>query len=389
MNAAAHSSDPNNSLVVCHECEHRVHIPSLQHKQKALCPRCGYKLAAHRNYAEQWIAALSITAIVFLVLSLPFEFLAFEAQGQGQSISIPSGLWVLVENEYLSLAIIQLLAIVILPALVLLGLVYLCLPLSIGKRPLAAEYVLEWIFKLLPWSMAEIFIIGVIVSLIKIVSLADVTLGPSFFAYIGFTLCMTWMLTYLDKHQLAELLKCQMSESSHNTAHQSPIDASKSIQKTWALLITSIILYIPANTLPMMYTRFLGQDEPSTIIGGVIELWRMGSYPIAAVIFIASVFVPVAKIVILIWLNTSVQRGSLEQHNERVFWYRVTEFVGRWSMVDVFVVAILVSLIQLGNAMSIYPGPAALAFCAVVIMTMLAAMTFDSRLIWIGESKNE
>ena len=108
----------------------------------------------------------------------------------------------------------------------------------------------------------------------------------------------------------------------------------------------------------------------------------MGSYPIAIVIFIASVFVPVAKIIILCWLNYSVQAGQQHAHSEKIFWYRITEFVGRWSMIDVFVVAVLVSLIQLGNIMNILPGHAALAFCGVVIFTMLAAMSFDSRLIW-------
>lgn len=388
MSAVIHSIRSENSHLVCHECELTVYVPHLEHKQKALCPRCGYKLASFRANAEQWVAALSVAAIILLLLALPFQFLAFQAQGQGQSISIPQGLWVLVENQYHSLALIQLLAIIILPLLVLIGLAYLCVPLSLNKRPPASQLVLHWVFKLLPWSMAEIFIIGVIVSLIKLVSLADVTLGPSFYAYIGFTLCMTLTLVFLDKHQMANALQCDMREASEYQRKHPPIRASSSIQKTWALLLTSIILYIPANTLPMMHTRFLGQDQPSTILGGVIDLWHHGSYPIAAVIFTASVFVPVAKMVILIWLNYSVQRSVNARHSERVFCYRVTEFIGRWSMVDVFVVAILVSLIQLGNTMSIYPGPAALAFCAVVITTMLAAMTFDTRLIWLAENKN-
>jgi paraquat-inducible protein A len=113
----------------------------------------------------------------------------------------------------------------------------------------------------------------------------------------------------------------------------------------------------------------------------------MDSYPIAIIIFIASVFIPVAKIVILCWLNYSVQRKQQHANSERIFWYRITEFVGRWSMIDVFVVAVLVSLIQLGNIMNALPGHAALAFCGVVIFTMLAAMSFDSRLIWYETEK--
>jgi len=141
--------------------------------------------------------------------------------------------------------------------------------------------------------------------------------------------------------------------------------------------------------LPIMNTRFLGQDEPSTIIGGVLLLWSHGSYPIAAVIFVASILVPVGKIVVLAWLNFSVQNDLPHLQSERIGLYRLAEFVGRWSMVDVFVVIILVSLVQLGNAMSIFPGAATLAFSGVVVLTMLAAMSFDSTLIYDNKSDYE
>ncbi|WP_292771082.1 paraquat-inducible protein A, partial [Methylophaga sp. UBA5113] len=155
-----------------------------------------------------------------------------------------------------------------------------------------------------------------------------------------------------------------------------------SLQRTWALLAAAIVMYIPANVYPIMTTTLLGQSNPSTIIGGVIELSQKGSWPIAAVIFFASIVVPVGKILALIWLSIVVQKSSELMANTRTKLYRITEFIGRWSMVDLFVVAILVALIRAGNLMSITPGPAALAFGAVVILTMLAAMTFDPRLIW-------
>ena len=158
-----------------------------------------------------------------------------------------------------------------------------------------------------------------------------------------------------------------------------------SIQKTWAWLLTSVFLYLPANMLPIMHTRFLGRDTGNTILGGVVTLWEHGSYPIAIVIFVASVLVPIGKIVVLSWLCISVQFGHTGGRRHRMLLYRVTEFVGRWSMVDVFVVGILVALIQLGNIMTILPGPAALAFAGVVVTSMLAAISFDSRLIWLGD----
>ena len=158
----------------------------------------------------------------------------------------------------------------------------------------------------------------------------------------------------------------------------------ESIQTTWAWLITSVVLYVPANLLPIMHTRLLGKVSENTILGGVVTLWEHGSYPIAIVIFVASVLVPLGKIFILAWLCLSVQLGSTFAVSQKSRLYRVTEFVGRWSMVDVFVVAILVALIQLGNVMSILPGTAALAFAVMVATSMLAAMAFDPRLLWVS-----
>jgi paraquat-inducible protein A len=361
--------------IQCHECHYQVTLPLLTHKQAALCPRCGLQLTVYHHNASQKIVALATTSLIFLLASLPFEFLSFSASGQYQSIDILGSLWILIEKDYGLIAVVQAIAVLILPAFVLISLLYLLVPLSLGLRPIKGEWVIATLFKLLPWTMAEIFLIGVLVSLIKIVSMADIGLGLSFYAYLFFTIFMTITLLYVDKYQLQLLL--ESGEDTHK-----PINPSHSIQTTWALLFTSILLYIPANILPIMHTSTLGRNEPSTILGGVILLWEMGSYPIAVIIFIASVFVPVAKIVILCWLNYSVQSQQIHANSERIFWYRVTEFVGRWSMIDVFVVAVLVSLIQLGNIMSILPGHAALAFCGLVICTMLAAMSFDSRLIW-------
>ena len=161
-----------------------------------------------------------------------------------------------------------------------------------------------------------------------------------------------------------------------------------SIQRTWALILTACLLYIPANALPIMTTTQLGRATDSTILGGVIYLVQHGDFPIAAVIFIASVFVPIGKLFALSWLCWSVSRRQATSHRERARLYRLTELVGKWSMTDVFVVAILVALIHLGGVLRITPGPAALAFGGVVVATMLAAHTFDPRLMWdhMGES---
>jgi len=160
-----------------------------------------------------------------------------------------------------------------------------------------------------------------------------------------------------------------------------------SLHRTLALLITAMILYIPANVLPIMTTTTLGSETESTIVGGVLLLIQMGSYPVAAVIFIASVMVPIGKFIALIVLYWSVVRRHPTSHRQRTVLYRATEFIGRWSMVDVFVVTVLVALVSLGGIMRITPGVASVAFGGVVIVTMLAAESFDPRLMWdqLGE----
>lgn len=155
-----------------------------------------------------------------------------------------------------------------------------------------------------------------------------------------------------------------------------------SIQRTLALLVAACILYIPANLYPIMYTDQLGRSEASTIIGGVLLLIDLGSIPIALVIFLFSVMVPIGKILVMFYLAWTVQRGTLTSPRQRATLYTVTEFVGKWSMVDVFVVAILSALVHLGGLMVVRPGIAALAFAGVVILTMVAAESFDARLIW-------
>jgi len=155
-----------------------------------------------------------------------------------------------------------------------------------------------------------------------------------------------------------------------------------SISRTWAYLIAASIMYIPANVLPIMKTGSLFGSQSDTIMSGVVYLWHSGSWHLALVVFIASVLVPLAKISALTFLLITVQLGWTQGALERTKLFRVLEFVGPWSMLDVYVVTILVALVQLKSLATIEPGPAAAAFGAVVVLTMFAAMAFDPRLLW-------
>lgn len=155
-----------------------------------------------------------------------------------------------------------------------------------------------------------------------------------------------------------------------------------SLQKVWAWLIAGIIAYVPANLYPMLLTSTLVERSESTIIGGVVELVHHGSFGIAAIVFIASVMIPVGKFMAIMFLAISVQQRSSANRHERHKAYEVVEFIGRWSMIDVFVVAILSALVQLDTIATVNPGIAAVSFALSVIFTMLSAQAFDSRLIW-------
>ena len=155
-----------------------------------------------------------------------------------------------------------------------------------------------------------------------------------------------------------------------------------SVQTTWALLLAACLLYLPAMLMPVMRVDAITGSSADTIMSGVILFLKTGSWHLALVIFVASVVVPVAKLLVLVLLLSSVQRGSRWRPLERTRLYRLVEAVGRWSMVDVYVIALTVTLVQLRGLAVIHPGPGALAFGAVVVLTMFAAMRFDPRLIW-------
>jgi paraquat-inducible protein A len=155
-----------------------------------------------------------------------------------------------------------------------------------------------------------------------------------------------------------------------------------SIQHTWALLIAAAICYIPANILPVLKTNTAVSSDADTIMSGAIFLYTSGSWPLALIVLVASVMIPLGKLVALAYLLITVQRGSVTSNRDRTRLYRLVEIIGRWSMLDVFVDTFTVALIQLQPLMSVEPGPGVVFFMAVVVLTMLAVESFDPRLIW-------
>jgi paraquat-inducible protein A len=157
---------------------------------------------------------------------------------------------------------------------------------------------------------------------------------------------------------------------------------TNSLARTWALLIAAALLYLPANLLPIMRTVSLGDVDDNTILSGVVELWRNGSWDLAIIVFVASIVVPMMKFIVLGTLLVSVQRKSRWALKQRARFYRLVELVGYWSMLDVFVVALLSALVHFQVLSRVEPKPGVIYFGLVVVLTMLASMSFDPRLIW-------
>ncbi|CAB1074973.1 paraquat-inducible protein A [Alkalispirochaeta odontotermitis] len=184
------------------------------------------------------------------------------------------------------------------------------------------------------------------------------------------------LLCRINFSQIGESLLCPRCGS---TLHQRKPD---SLKRTWALVLAAVIFYIPANLLPVTVVISFGKSQADTIMSGVIYFITTGMWPIALVIFVASIIVPMLKLLILGYLLVSVQRKSAWRPKDRTRLYRITEAIGRWSMVDIYVVTILVALVNLGSLATIKAGPGAGFFAAAVVITMFAAMSFDPRLIW-------
>ncbi len=195
------------SQMVCHECDLLIAVPALEAGQKAYCPRCNYLLAAHRPHASTMVFAFAVSGLFFLVLSAAFPFLGFSASGQERTVTLLQSILILVTEGLPSLAAIIFAAIVLIPATFLIGAVYVSVALKLKRLLPGTVAVLRWTLILMPWSMGEIFLISILVAFVKIVTIADVSLGLSFWSYLLFTVCITVVVLYPDKRRLWQRVK--------------------------------------------------------------------------------------------------------------------------------------------------------------------------------------
>ncbi len=402
--------DPS-SLIACHECGlmHRAvrHAPGTSVR----CTRCGAGLYKPRVNGIERSLMLTFAAFILFVLANAFPFMTFEVEGREQVSTLISGVLILYDSGLWSLALVVLLASVLLPVLKLSMMTYVLLPLWLGRRTPHGALVFRWAEISRPWAMMEVFLLGVLVAYVKLGDLGTLTLGISVFAFGALILMIVAADAVLDPHDVwqrlapeepyrgrvakpgDQLIGCHACDLVNPVPPGAHEDCARcgaalhwrktdSIARTWALVITAIILYIPANVYPIMTVISFGKGAPDTILSGVVHLIEAGLWPLALLVFVASIAVPMLKLIGISYLLISVQTGSVRRLRDKTVLYRIIEAVGRWSMIDIFMISILVALVNLGSVATIEPGVGAISFAAVVIITMIASMMFDPRLMW-------
>jgi len=381
----------------------------------AQCVRFPTSLRRTSAHRADHIAALAVAAFVLLVVMCSTNLMSVQTAGIKRTADLFSGPEELVRQNMAALGAVVVFVTVLAPLARLVGTLYVLIRLHEERPPHHLHRVFAWAERLRPWSMVEVFVFGVFVAYVKLGDLVTIGLLPGVYALLGLTFVLVWMDSALDREAVWERLdRRDLSDGLHNLAGavgcetcglvsvlqeadprcprcQSILHERKpdSVARTWALVAAAAILYIPANYYPVLTVMQLGAGQPSTILGGVEELVSARQYPLAALVFFASIAVPMLKLVGLSIMLITIQTGRSGWLRDRTRLYHIVRFIGRWSMIDIFMEALLGALVAFGSVVTIEPGAGALAFCGVVILTMFAAETFDPRLMWDAAAQRE
>jgi paraquat-inducible protein A len=378
----------------------------------AYCRRCSTILHRTTTHPLDHSIALTLAALVLLVVMCSTTLMSVQTAGIAHSAYLLSGPVELVQRNMAPLAAVVVFVTMLAPAGKLAGTLYVLVRLHEASPPNHLRRVFAVAERLRPWSMIEVFVFGVFVAYVKLGDLVHITLDVGVYALLALTIVIIWADSALDRegvwqrlnprarvdhhagfaHGSIEPIGCEVCRlvSTPREEHprcprcEAPLHGRKpdSVVRTWALVIAAAVLYVPANYYPVLTVMQLGAGAPSTIIGGVEELIASRLYPLAALVFFASIAVPMLKLVGLGIMLVATQTGRSGWLRDRTRLYHVVRWIGRWSMIDIFMEALLGALVKFGNVITIEPGIGAMAFCGVVILTMFAAETFDPRLMW-------
>ena len=397
-------------IIACHECDQLYRYELIPSGAKANCQYCGNLLYRHVPNSLDRSLALYLTALILFIIANTFPFLTLELGGREVNSVLFSSSWAMYEMGMGEMGVLIFLTSILFPFTVITGMLYLLITTRFGIVAPYIGQVYRLVKAILPWSLVGVFMLGVLIAIVKLQDLANVITGPALGALALLLLVFTaarasfdphafWILNNPKKPGLndedvtnSKVVNCHtcgflvIEEKIQHSCPRctAPLHHRKtnSIETTWALLAAATILLIPANVYPVMTVIRFGQGEPNTILSGVLHLIEAGMWGLAMIVFIASIVVPIMKIIILSFLLLTVQNRSLWRPRDRTLLYRVTEVVGAWSMVDIYLVGLLSALVSLDALSTIRPGVGVIFFAGVVVITMFAAHSFDPRLIW-------
>jgi paraquat-inducible protein A len=413
-------------LYECPDCGQMQVLPAMPPGARAVCLRCDAVLRHTRRDPLTLPLALNISALVLFGLGATLTMMSVSTAGQLRVADLVSGPVELEHYGLWEISVVVLVTTVAAPLARVLCMLFVLIGLHLKRPPAELRTIFAWVEHLRPWSMVEIYLLGLFVAYVRLSGMSTVDLGPAIYALGALMVIMVLADYTLDEQAVWEAME-PPNRRRHRLLDSSGPDSTRaatvrpaphvhrwrigcdtcgmvsrsvpgmrcsrcgfrlhvrkpgSIERTWAFAIAAAVLYIPANIYPVLTVVRLGAGQPSTILGGVKELLELRMWPLAALVFFASVAVPVLKLIGLSVLLISTHCGTSWALHDRTVLYRIVDAIGRWSMIDIFMESILVALVQFGQLASVYPGPGAIAFAAVVILTMLAARSFDPRLMW-------
>ena len=400
--------------LACRDCGLVQRVPHVPSRHVVECTRCGRVLITRAVGRVDLPLALAMCALFLLLASSLAPLLSVSTLGAERQSGLLTGVRVFAAEGFPELGALVLICAVVLPFMFLLALVWVLACVHFGatdNRYLGRLY--RWIGAIRPWMMLEVFLVGGFVAYTRIQAVATIEVDAGGWCFIAATFATLLALTQLDDHTVWDALPlsqdatrldghptvactaCDLILPASSAHHSCPRCGASlhtrkpdAFRRTAALIIAGYLLYIPANLLPVTTLDGVGGLEEHTIMSGVFELIHNNLWPLAVIVFVASIVLPLLKLLSLTWMLIAVRLRSARLLRARTRLYRTIDAIGRWSNIDVFMGSMLVALLQFGALTTVRAQPGLVAFAAVVVLTMVATETFDSRLMWdaAGES---
>jgi paraquat-inducible protein A len=370
-------------LLDCPTCGLAQSLGPLPAGARAHCVRCNTVIAqGAAGDGDQRALCFALTALLLFLPAYRYPILEVTTFGDMRSYTVVSGARALWQSAMWPLAVPVALASVVLPFCLIVALLALTLSRSLGT-PAATPWLRRICGFLATWSIVDVYLLAIFVTIVKLAQMTDAAPAGGALLFLGLVVSLALALRSLDLDRphgdQAEL----RTEDARSPWPRPP--SPESLNRTLALTLAALILFIPANVFPTLTVVLMGSTQTDTVFDGVVALWQAGMWPLALIVMCASLVIPLVKIVALLFLVISI--GMRTRRLERTRVYRFIEGIGRWSMLDVYVISLIVAVINLGALSGARADIGALAFAAVVIATIAATGQFDPRLIWRGDNR--